>query len=116
MTIRRNALAWQPLCGEVREMKHLVHEYAAKVIGADGRRYRVSACASERADGRWVGWLEFDADGSVLRTGRETTQPDFTCLEYWAQGVEPIYLEGALDRARRDAEDHARIMAEAVLV
>jgi hypothetical protein len=98
-------------------MKHLVHEYKDKVIGDDGRRYGVSAYASERPDGTWVGWLEFDADGIVLRTGRETTQPEFHALEYWAEGIEPIYLEGALVRAeRRDAAEHELAMTEAELV
>jgi hypothetical protein len=30
----------------------------------------------------------------------ETTQPDRAALEYWASGIEPIYLDGALARAR----------------
>lgn len=38
-------------------------------------------------------------DGRVLRSGRETTQPNLTDLEYWATGVTPVYLEGALERA-----------------
>ena len=33
-------------------------------------------------------------------TGRETTQPDRGALEYWASGLEPLYFEGAFDRAR----------------
>ena len=38
-------------------------------------------------------------DGSVvLRSERETTQRDLTDLEYWAGGLTPVYLEGALDR------------------
>jgi len=40
------------------------------------------------------------ADGSPpLATPRETTQSNRAALEYWARGLEPIYLEGALVRA-----------------
>ena len=40
------------------------------------------------------------ADGSPpLATLRETTQSNRAALEYWARGLEPIYLEGALVRA-----------------
>jgi hypothetical protein len=37
----------------------------------------------------------------VLSTGQETSQPDLKALEYWAGGLEPIYLAGALERAQR---------------
>ncbi len=37
-------------------------------------------------------------DGRVLRSARETTQPNLTDLEYWATGLTPVYLEGALER------------------
>ena len=36
----------------------------------------------------------------VLRTDQETSQPNRSALEYWADGLEPIYLEGALARAQ----------------
>jgi hypothetical protein len=53
-----------------------------------------------REDGIWEGWLEFvPHDGSeVLRSARETTQPKLTDLEYWAAGLTPVYLRGALER------------------
>jgi hypothetical protein len=41
----------------------------------------------------------------VLRSGRETTQPNLTNLEYWAQGLTPVYLEGALRRALEPAPE-----------
>jgi hypothetical protein len=34
----------------------------------------------------------------VLRSQRETTQRDLADLEYWAGGLTPVYLQGALDR------------------
>jgi len=49
----------------------------------------------------WEGWVEFDPvdGGPTIRTPRETTQPNRADAEYWATGLEPVYLEGALDRA-----------------
>jgi hypothetical protein len=66
----------------------------------DGYAVRVRGRARE--DGRWEGWLEFEPGrgGRALRTPRETTQPNRDALRYWATGLEPIYLEGALARAR----------------
>jgi len=49
------------------------------------------------------GWLEFhptDKRKSVLRTEQETSQPNRIAIEYWASGLEPIYLEGAFARAQ----------------
>jgi hypothetical protein len=37
----------------------------------------------------------------ILHTDRETSQPNRAALEYWADGLEPVYLEGALARAQR---------------
>jgi hypothetical protein len=31
---------------------------------------------------------------------KETSQPNRDAIEYWALGLEPIYLEGALARAQ----------------
>ena len=75
------------------------------IIG-DGVRFIARACGREMADGRWEGWIEFEAlDGStVLRSGRETTQPNRTDTEYWATGLTPVYLEGALDRTLHPLE------------
>ena len=36
---------------------------------------------------------------AAVRSGRETTQPNLADLEYWATGLTPVYLEGALKRA-----------------
>lgn len=70
-------------------------------IIADGVAYRARACGREMDDGRWEGWIEFESlDGSeVVRSGRETTQPNRADTAYWATGLTPVYLEGALDRA-----------------
>jgi hypothetical protein len=65
-----------------------------------GVRFGAKACGRKREDGLWEGWLEFsDQDtGTVLRTGRETTQPNLTDLTYWASGLTGVYLDGALAR------------------
>ena len=84
-------------------MAELLQEYSARVKDPVGEIYIVRSYAEERADGTWVGWLEFEpADGSrpVLRTGQETSQPSRVTIEYWASGLEPLYFEGALARAR----------------
>jgi len=46
------------------------------------------------------GWIEFvSTDGDqVLRSQRETTQPNLPDLQYWATGLTPVFLEGALAR------------------
>ena len=52
----------------------------------------------------WEGWVEFtpiDGGTEVLVTGVESTQPERVHLEYWATGLTPVFLEGALSRARR---------------
>src|SRR5262249_44258870 len=70
------------------------------LIVPDGRVYIAQACGRERYDGMWEGWLEFvPHNGSeVLRSQRETTQPNLTDLAYWATGLTPVYLQGALER------------------
>ena len=84
-------------------MAEVLVTFAEPVTGPDGETYVARACGSEMDDGRWQGWIEFVAlDGSgTLRSRRETTQPNFTDVEYWATGLTPVYLEGALERTLR---------------
>jgi hypothetical protein len=83
-------------------MGHIVLTYQQPLHTRDGRVYVVRACGRERTGGSWEGWLEFvpDDGSEVLRSARETTQPKLVDLEYWATGLTPVYLEGALERAR----------------
>jgi hypothetical protein len=86
-------------------MAETLVRFDALVSDRDGRMYEAKACGRER-DGRlWEGWLEFEnrETGEVLRSSRETTQPNLTDLRYWATGLTPVYLEGALARSRGDA-------------
>jgi hypothetical protein len=66
----------------------------------DGRIFTAQACGREREDGLWEGWLEFvpHEASAVLRSQRETTQPNLADLAYWATGLTPVYLQGALER------------------
>jgi hypothetical protein len=72
--------------------------FDAVVRGEDGRVWFARAVGGQRADGMWEGFVEFERE-LVLRTERETTQPNRQDLLYWATGLEPVYLEGALARA-----------------
>jgi hypothetical protein len=38
--------------------------------------------------------------GTALQTGEETSQPNLETAVYWAEGLEPVYLDGALARAK----------------
>jgi hypothetical protein len=76
-------------------------QFTEPVASGDGRIWSARACGSEASGGLWQGWIEFiPADGDEpVRSGRETTQPNRTDLMYWATGLTPVYLEGALRRA-----------------
>lgn len=73
-----------------------------------GRPYHARVLGAETPLGQWEGWLEFlpvaphanEASGAArYATGRETTQPNRTDLEYWSGGLTNVYLQGALQRA-----------------
>ena len=84
-------------------MAELIHEHSTRVKGADGTTYRVRIYGQERTDGTWEGWIEFhptDERKKVLRTEQETSQPHRTAIEYWALGVDSVYVEGAFARAQ----------------
>jgi hypothetical protein len=85
-------------------MRHLIHEHSARVRAADGTEYCARTFGESRADGTWSGWIEFvpvNERGATISTEQETSQPDRKAVEYWAGGLEPVYLEGALNRALR---------------
>jgi hypothetical protein len=85
-------------------MEELIHEHSTRVVDDEGTTYVARVYAKEREDRTWAGWLEFqptDRTRPALRTGQETSQPNRTAIEYWASGLEPTYLDGALARAQR---------------
>src|SRR4051812_47791967 len=77
-------------------------EYQAPVRSATGHMFRARACGARLDASVWEGWLEFDPmdGGDTIRSRRETTQPNRTDAVYWASGLSPVYLEGALARAQ----------------
>ena len=84
-------------------MSEVLVQFAELVMDENGRSYVARACGAEMpGDTLWEGWVEFvPADGGpAIASGRETTQPNRTDAVYWATGLTPIYLEGALQRAR----------------
>ena len=90
-------------------MPELIHTHSALVKGPQGAIYEARIYAEPERGGTWKGWLEFHpvaretktSAAGVLRTDRETTQPNRDAVDYWAGGLEPIYLEGAFARAHR---------------
>jgi len=81
-------------------MEHLIHVFSSPLRDPDrGTVHIAEAWGTRRGDGHWEGWLRFiSTDGDVLKTDRETTQSNLEALTYWATGLEPVYLEGALRR------------------
>ncbi len=82
-------------------MAEVFVEFSEPIMVKDGRTFVARACGAEMDSNLWQGWLEFVPldDGPAVRTGRETTQPNRTDTAYWATGLTPVYLEGALERA-----------------
>ena len=81
-------------------MAQTVVQFDTPITQTNGAQYMARVCGREREDGLWEGWVEFvnPSTGAVLRTVRETTQPNVTDLRYWATGLSTVYLEGALAR------------------
>ena len=66
--------------------------------------YHARAVGRPADDGMWESWIEFtpiDGSQEVLVTPVESRQPEREHLYYWATGLTPVFLEGALQRARR---------------
>jgi hypothetical protein len=86
-------------------MAEVLLEFADPVSTADGGQYVARACGGEMAGGMWEGWVEFlPVDGGEpLCSARATTQPNRQDTLYWASGLTPIYLEGALRRTLEPA-------------
>ena len=85
----------------------LIHTISYLLLAPDGAQYEAQIYGCERSDRTWEGWLEFhpkDDQRPVLKTKQETSQPNRATLEYWAGGLELIYLQGALQRAQERIE------------
>ena len=82
-------------------MAEVLVEFAEPIADKNGTAYIARACGAPADHGLWNGWLEFvPVDGGrPIRSSRETTQPNRVDTAYWATGLTPVYLEGALQRA-----------------
>jgi hypothetical protein len=83
-------------------MSELLVKFDEPISAPDGRRYFAHAAGKETEAGLWEGWLEFvplDDSSEAFCSERETTQPNRKNLDYWAQGLTLVYLQGALARA-----------------
>jgi len=83
-------------------MSELIQRFEPKLYDDNGVTYTVAAWGKKTLQGTWEGWLEFypaNNNELILRTDRETTQPNRPAVEYWASGLEPLYFEGAFERA-----------------
>src|SRR6266550_8217052 len=84
-------------------MTEVLVRFDEPIIDSRGDLYFADAVGRQREeDGLWEGWIEFEAldqSGGSISSLRETTQPNRTDLEYWAQGLSRVYLQGALARA-----------------
>ena len=85
------------------DMSEVLVKFDEPIMNPRGEMYFAEAVGRQREeDGLWEGWLEFESvEPSVgsVSSMRETTQPNRRDLEYWAQGLSRVYLEGALARA-----------------
>jgi len=84
-------------------MAELVHERVIALSDPDGTVYdRALVYAEPNGRTTWAGFVEFVPErGEKVRTGHETTQSNIEGVAYWATGLELVYLDGALARARR---------------
>jgi hypothetical protein len=83
-------------------MAEILVKFDESITAPGGETYFAQAVGRAVEGGLWEGWLEFvpaSDTAEALGSGRETTQPNRTDLEYWAQGLTKVYLEGALARA-----------------
>jgi hypothetical protein len=94
------------LCGREEVMMfHRIQQY--ELIYRGGRWYRPRAYGDRQPDGTWDGWLIFfpiDGSSAIAPPGPETTLSTWAVLVVWAADLTLAYLEGALDRALRLAQ------------
>ena len=84
-------------------MAEVLVAFDGPVRDAEGE-YRARAIGRPAEDGMWEGWLEFvpiDGEGEPIIGRVESRQPERDHLAYWATGLTPVFLEGALSRAKR---------------
>jgi hypothetical protein len=83
-------------------MSETLLTFSEPVSDAHGT-YVARAVGRQAADRMWEGWLEFlpvNGKGEPIISSVESRQPEREHLAYWASGLTPVYLDGALHRAR----------------
>lgn len=78
-----------------------VRQYTPILKAPTGETFVARAYTDRQPGGLWEGWLVFFSltTGGALATDRETTQGKREHVLYWATGLGPTYLQGALERA-----------------
>jgi hypothetical protein len=91
-------------------MAEVLTSYAEPVLDDSGR-YHARAIGRLAEEKMWEGWLEFEPldGGSVIVGAVESRQPEAHDLAYWATGLTPVFLEGALKRALNPLTVHVRV-------
>ena len=92
-------------------MAELLISYDTAVVHKTGR-YHARSVGRQAEDRMWDGWFEFepqDNNAPVIIGPVETRQPEHHDLVYWATGITPVFLEGALDRALHPLTIHVRV-------
>jgi hypothetical protein len=94
-------------------MAEVLVDFASNVVsGSDTYHPRAIGCFAD--DGMWEGWLEFVpvGGGDPVIGPVESRQPEREHLIYWATGLSPVFLEGALRRALKPATVKVRVIEE----
>jgi hypothetical protein len=79
------------------------------------RSYHVRVVGRRAEDKMWEGWLEFDpmdGKGDTVVGPVESRQPEREHLAYWAGGLTPVFVEGALHRAQHPLVVRTRVLEE----
>ena len=97
-------------------MADVLLSFDAPVTDQSGA-YHARVVGRRADDGMWEGWLEFEPLGRTAETlvgPVESRQPEREHLTYWATGLTPVYLEGALSRARHPIVVRARVVEQPI--
>jgi hypothetical protein len=77
--------------------------------------YHARVVGRHADDKMWEGWLEFepiDGAGETVVGPVESRQPQREHLAYWAGGLSPVFVEGALRRAQNPLVVRTRVVEE----
>jgi hypothetical protein len=85
----------------VRSRIQFVRQYTTILRDPSGEPFVARTYMDRQPGGLWEAWLVFFSlrTGVALATDRETTQSKREHVLYWATGLGPTYLKGALERA-----------------